>query len=419
MSATSKHRLVRLSVLAGSALTATMVGLLATTPANAAPARADLVVAASLAPTEVADTGGWSTLTVGLHNAGTAASGDVTLALSISGTWFTEGVSVPPGWQCTFQVPATCTHVPLAAGATAQPLRIPFGVAAGTVGDEVVVSVTATGGHESSTTNNTAQASLRYVPGTVDVGFMSESRDHEMINGEVFGLTSFVSNSGTSPSGDLTVTVPLPAGTVRHGESGEGWACHYGDDLAAGQPGWRCTHGPLRPGESSALLNITAAVSGANPGDVLDLTATLSTTSTETILDNNTLRTRVTVLQPATVRGVVWVDSDRDNLRDAGEPGAPPGEQGIYRIVVVGQGFAAVATVNPDGTYAAQVRPGTYRSEFYVRDPYSFITSPDSDLVYYLNETGGYNRYGHSGYVTVAGGEEAVIDAGVVSKYLS
>ncbi|MEW2376936.1 hypothetical protein AB0883_12635 [Micromonospora sp. NPDC047812] len=399
----------------------TLVGLLATAPASAAPARADLVVTASVDPTEVPDTGGWSTLTVGLHNAGTNASENVTLVVSLAaGSWFGDGVSVPPSWQCALVTPAaTCTHAPLAAGATAEPLRIPFGVGAGTVGDQVVVSATATGGRESSTANNTGQASLRYIPGTVDVRFTSEPRDHELIEGEVFGLHSVVSNDGTSPSGDLTVTVPLPAGTVRHGESHEGWACGYGDDLAGGQPGWRCTHAPLRPGENSYLLGITATISGADPGDVLDLTATLSTTSTETTLDNNTLRTRATVLQPATVRGIVWVDSDRDNVRDAGEPGAPPGYQGIYQIVVGGQGFAAVATVNPDGTYTAQVRPGTYRSEFYVRDPYSFITSPDSDLVYYLNETGGHNRYGYSGSVTLAGGEEAVIDAGVVSKYLS
>ncbi|RLP93853.1 hypothetical protein EAD89_05060 [Micromonospora sp. BL4] len=397
----------------------TMAGLLGAAPASAAPARADLVVTASLDSTEVPDTGGSSALTVGLHNAGTRASEDVTLALSLpNGTWFTDGFSVPPSWRCTFQAPATCTHAPLAAGATAEPLRIPFGVDAGTVGNEIVVSATATGGRESSTANNTGQASLRYIPGTVDVGFVSESSDHELIDGEVFGLSSYVSNSGTSPSGDLTVTVPLPTGAVRYSESNEGWACDYGDDLAGGQPGWRCTHGPLRPGENSAGLDIAATISGANPGDVLDLTATLSTSSTETTLDNNTLRTRVTVLQPATVRGVVWVDSDRDNVRDAGEPGAPPGEQGIYQIVVGGQGFGAVATVNPDGTYTAQVRPGTYRTEFYVRDPYSFITSPDSDLVYYLNETGGSNRYGHSDWVTLTSGEEAVIDAGVVSKYL-
>ncbi|MFC4016642.1 hypothetical protein ACFOW4_01585 [Micromonospora sp. GCM10011542] len=397
-----------------------MVGSLAAAPASAAPTRADLVVTASLDPTEVPDTGGSSAVTVALHNAGGKASDDVTLVLSLpAGTWFTDGFSVPPSWQCTFQATATCTHAPLAAGAAAEPLRIPFGVDAGTVGDEVVVSATATGGRESSTDNNTGQASLRYIPGTVDVGFMSESRDYEMINGEVFGFSSYVLNSGTSPSGDLTVTVPLPAGSVRYSETSEGWACDYGDDLAAGQPGWRCTHGPLRPGQNSAGLDITASISGANPGDVLDLTATLSTTSTETSLDNNTRHTRVTVLQPATVRGVVWVDSDRDSVRDAGEPGAPPGDQGIYQITAAGQGYGAEATVNADGTYTVQVRPGTYRIDFYVRDPYSFITSPDSDLVYYLNETGGYNRYGHSGSITVASGEEAVIDAGVVSKYLS
>ncbi|MEV1332731.1 hypothetical protein AB0J20_24530 [Micromonospora costi] len=393
----------------------TTVSLLAAAPASAAPPRADLVVGASLAPTEVPDTGGSSAVTVDLTNSGTRASQDITLVLSLSsGTWFTDGFVIPPSWSCTYGDSATCTHAPLAAGAAAEPLRIPFGVGAGTVGDDVVVTAVVSGGTESSTANNTARASLRYIPGTVDLRFLSESREEQQINGEVTGLSSFVINDGTSPSGELTVTVPLPAGTVRYSETTEGWACDFGDDLAAGQPGWRCTHGPLRPGENSAGIDIAATISGAEPGDVIDLTATLSTTTPETNLDNNTLRTRVTVLQPATVRGTVWVDTDRDGVRDEGEPGAPPGEQGIYQITVGGQGFGAVATVNADGTYTATVRPGTYRTEFYIRDPYSFISSPDSDVVYYLNETGGDNKYGRSDYITVAGGEEAVVDAGVV-----
>ncbi|WP_433653188.1 hypothetical protein ACQP2C_14085 [Micromonospora zamorensis] len=397
----------------------TMVGLLGAAPASAAAARADLVVSVNLDSTDVPDTGGSSYLTVDLRNVGTRASEGVSLVLSLSkGAWSTDGFAVPPSWRCTFQAHATCTHAPIAAGATAEPLRIPFGVDAGTVGDEVSVGATATGGRESSTVNNSDQATLRYIAGTVDVGFVSGSRDDELIDGEVFGFYSYVLNSGTSPSGDLTVTVPLPAHSVRYSESGEGWACDFGDELAGGQPGWRCTHGPLRLGENSDGLSISATIAGADPGDVLDMTATLSTTSTETTLDNNTLRNRVTVLQPATVRGVVWVDSDRDSVRDVGEPGAPSGEQGIYEIVAAGQGFGAVATVNPDGTYTAKVRPGAYRVDFYVRDPYSFITSSDSDLVYYLNDTGGHNRYGHSDLVTLAGGEEAVIDAGVVSKYV-
>ncbi|MFC0507464.1 DUF11 domain-containing protein [Micromonospora costi] len=393
----------------------TTVSLLAATPASAAPPRADLVVGASLAPTEVPDTGGSSAVTVDLTNSGTRASQDITLVLSLSsGTWFTDGFVIPPSWSCTYGDSAICTHAPLAAGEAAEPLRIPFGVGAGTVGDDVVVTAVVSGGAESSTANNTAQASLRYIPGTVDLHFLSESREEQQINGEVTGLSSYVINDGTSPSGDLTVTVPLPAGTVRYSETTEGWACDFGDDLAAGQPGWRCTHAPLRPGENSAGIDIAATISGAEPGDVIDLTATLSTTTPETNLDNNTLRTRVTVLQPATVRGTVWVDSDRDGVRDADEPGAPPGEQGIYQITVGGQGFGAVATVNADGTYTATVRPGTYQTEFYIRDPYSFISSPDSDVVYYLNQTGGYNKYGRSDYFTLAGGEEAVVDAGVI-----
>lgn len=118
-------------------------------------------------------------------------------------------------------------------------------------------------------------------------------------------------------------------------------------------------------------------------------------------------------------RGAVWVDSDRDGARDEGEPGAATGS--IYHILLEPQADGqpgARATVNPDGTYVAQARPGTYRVQFAIQDPYLYIDSADSDLVSYDNNAG-YTKYGYSDWVTLAGGEEAVVDAGVVSKYLS
>ena len=72
-----------------------------------------------------------------------------------------------------------------------------------------------------------------------------------------------------------------------------------------------------------------------------------------------------------------------------------------------------LATVNPDGTYQAYVRAGSYRVEFAVQDPHEFIDSPDSDLFHHWNETGGWNNVGHTGWFTVQTGDEVVLDAGV------
>jgi Domain of unknown function DUF11 len=420
MSITSlkRHSLFR-NGLALGAVAVFGAGLLPAAPAIAAPPRADLVVAASVDPTEVVETGGWSTLTVDVRNAGARASQDLTLAFELpAGAWFfSEGFVIPPSWQCDLLGTATCTHAPLAGGEVAEPLSVPVGLPTGTAGDAVTFTATASAGRESSLSNNTGRATVRYVPGTVDLFFTGGTSSQELIDGEQAYVSTNVRNAGTRASGDVTVTMPVPAGLTNSSVSGGGWDCAYGDTLAAGQPGWRCTRAPLAAGETSDWLNVSATVSGATPGDVLALDLTVSTTSAETNLDNNTERHSITVLQSATVRGTVWVDSDRDGVRDAAEPGAPVGSGGIDHIVLIPQTSGqpgVLATVNPDGTYLAHVRPGTYRTEFYVQDPHTFIDSADSDLVYYDNNTGGYNNYGYTGWFTVAGGDDVTLDAGVL-----
>lgn len=415
MSSTPHLRTLLRNTLAASALAGLATGLFPATPAIADPPLVDLAVDLTVDRTEILDSGDWRNLTVDLRNVGTRASQGITLNFQLpDGAWLaTDGFLIPPGWQCDF-IGATCTHTPLDPGTAAGLLEVPFGVPPGTAGDVITLGVTVSTGPESSTANNTDAVDLRYIPATVDLEVTDSSPDQQVVIGEVVGLQPTVRNAGTGPSGQVVVSVPLPAGMTRYSEYGDGWDCLFGNAVVDGGPGWRCTHGPLRGGETAAAIDISATVTGGNPGDVLTLAATASTTSTETTLDNNTAQVGVTVLQAATVRGTVWLDSDRDGVWDAGEQGIP-GEW-IDHIVVDPQteGQPAVtATVNPDGTYVAQVRPGTHRVEFYVGQVYNFEAAADSDLVYFDNNSG-YLRYGYSGWFTLAGGEETVIDAAVI-----
>ncbi|MFU8851520.1 hypothetical protein ACNAW0_11135 [Micromonospora sp. SL1-18] len=416
-----RRRLKLVGVLAGSALTATSIGLLPATAANAAPPRADLVVTAGVDPAEVVDSGDWTNLTVDIRNNGKRTSDAVTLSFALPAgvSFVTDGYVIPDGWRCDLFGTSTCTTTPIAAGSAAEPLTIPLNVAAGTSGAVLTISATASGGSESSLANNTGTATLRYIPATVDLDFTAEPTEYQMINGEVTGFTTYVRNSGRARSGEVTVNVPLPAGLIEYDASGDGWTCAYGDTAADGLPGYHCTYAPLWAGQTSDLLSVAAKISGAEPNDVLDMVATVSNPVPDVNPDNDTVRTRVTVLEPVTIRGTVWVDSDRDGVRDEGEAGAAAGS--ISQIVLDAQAVGqpgAVATVNADGTYLAQARPGTYRVEFWVKDPYLYTDSADSDLVYYDNFSG-FSRYGYSGWLTLAGGEEAVVDAAVVSRYLS
>ncbi|MGW4295167.1 hypothetical protein ACWEH1_19205 [Micromonospora chersina] len=415
-----QRRLKLVGALAGSALTVTAMGLLPATAASAAPPRADLVVTASVDPAEVVDSGDWSNLTVDIRNDGKRTSDAVTLSFALpAGVAFvTDGYVLPDSWKCDLFGTATCTTAPIAAGSAAEPLNIPLSVAAGPAGDVLTISASASGGSESSLTNNAGTATLRYIPATVDLDFTAEPAEYQMINGEVVGFTTYVENNGRAKSGEVAVTVPLPAGLVEYSASGDGWTCTYGDTAAEGLPGYRCTYAPLWNGLRSNMLTVVAAISGAQPGDVLDMVATVSNPVPDVNPDNDTVRTRVNVAEPVTIRGTVWVDSDRDGVRDVGEAGAP--SSGISQIVLDAQAEGqpgAVATVNADGTYVAQARPGTYRVEFWLKDPYLYTDSADSDLIYYDNITG-INKYGYSDWMTLAGGEEAAVDAAVVSRYL-
>lgn len=406
------------SSLAVGALAALGTGLLPAAPAAAAPARADLVVAVSVDPVEVPAGGGSSTLTLDLRNSGTKESRDVIVAFTLpAGAWFfSDGFVIPPSWSCDLLGTATCTHPPLDAGEVADPLSIPFGMPAGTAGDTVTVTATASAGPESSTANNTGRATLRYIPSTVDLDFVPATTSQQLLPNEQAQLVTSARNTGNSPSGDVTVTTPVPDGMRGWETYNEGWDCVFGDGVAGGRTGWRCLHGPLQPGQTSEPLTFTAALTLTTAGATVALEATASTTSTEISLDNNTARDTVTVEQGAVVHGTVWVDSNRNGMWDAGEPGAPVGTGGIDHIDLIPQtagepGYKV--TINPDGTYVAYARSGTYRVEFYVQDPHEFIDSVDSDLIYHWNDTGGYNNYGYTDWFTVAIGDQATLDAGV------
>ncbi|MEU7802940.1 hypothetical protein AB0B10_27130 [Micromonospora arborensis] len=418
----TRQRLLRSSLVVG-ALAGLCTGVLPAAPAGAAPSRADLVVAASVDPAEVPAGGGWSTLTLGVRNSGTKASQNVTVAFTLpAGAWFfTDGFVVPPSWNCDLLGTATCTHAPLAVGEVADALSVPFGLPAGTAGDTLTISASASSGVESSTANNIGRASVRYVPSTVDLEFVPAATTQQLLPNEYVNVSTSVRNTGNSPSGEVTVIIPVPAGMQGSETSSEGWDCAFGDGVADGQTGWRCVHGPLQPGATSEQLYYGGILTSATVGDVVTVEATAATTSPETTLENNTARHTVTVEQGAIVRGTVWVDGNNNRVRDTCEVGAPVGYEGISRIDVEAapgeSGSGRPATINPDGTFTAYVRPGTYRVQFHVYDPHDFIDSVDSDLIYYWNETGGAN-YGHTDWVTVATGDEVTLDAGVRSRWI-
>jgi uncharacterized repeat protein (TIGR01451 family) len=409
--------------LAGASGLAALLSLAAATlpvaPAAAAAPRADLAVTATaIAPRDqVVDVGGGVTVEVQVRNAGTRSASDVTLTYGLpDGAYFTDGNGAPEGWTCDFGAAATCAYGALAAGASAPPLRFDFYLPPAPAGTVSVLSATAkTTSPELSTRNNTGSASITYVRGVTDLEVMTtQAAPAEPIVGDTVDVSVQVRNTGNMTADLVHVTVPLPTGLTRVSEDyNSPWYCEFGTSLADGQPGWDCQLYGMVDGWTPVPLHLSATLDAAVPGDVVTFSATATTSSPEDNLANNTGRASVTVTEPGTVRGTVWLDADLDGVRDADETGVT-GAQLSVGVQDDQTGVTYVrATVAADGTWSALFRPGGVVAIFTIQAPYCFADSVDGDLAAYQNYSGGGGNAA-SNPATLAAGGEAVIDAAVV-----
>jgi SdrD B-like domain/Domain of unknown function DUF11 len=114
-------------------------------------------------------------------------------------------------------------------------------------------------------------------------------------------LAIVVRNVGSASAADVALKVRLPAGsTLGGGEPGAlrtplasaetadtpFWQCDFGSM-------WRCTYGAVAAGSQAEPLNLPLRLPPASVGDVVTVSATVSTSSLETATDNNTDKAKV------------------------------------------------------------------------------------------------------------------------------
>jgi uncharacterized repeat protein (TIGR01451 family) len=391
--------------------------LLAEAPAAAAPPAVDLVVSATaIAPRDqVVDVGGGVTVEVDVRNAGRKSAADVTLTYGLpAGASFTDGNAAPEGWTCDFREAARCTYGALAAGASAPRLRFDFYFPPAPAGTTSAVTATArTSSTEFSTTNNVDEAAITYIRGVTDLEVTDvQASPAQVIVGNTVNFFVEVRNTGNMTAEEVHVTVPLPEGFQRVEEPySSPWYCQFGTDPASGQPAWDCTVYGLVAGYPITGLWLTASVVDGAPGDVATITARATTNSPEDDISDNTGQATVTIMEPATVRGTVWLDANRNGVRDADESGVTGAEMSVWvRDDQTGQ-TSASATVAGDGTWTAKFRPGGLVADLSIRSPFCFTAAVDDDLAGYQNDS--YGGHAWSNPVTVAAGGEVVIDAAV------
>lgn len=91
-------------------------------------------------------------------------------------------------------------------------------------------------------------------------------------------------------------------------------------------------------------------------------TTTVSLTATDAAGNTGTASFTVTVVAPAALSGVAWVDFNDDGLVDFGEKGIPGVMVLLEGLDDLGQTVARSLLTDPDGAYNfLDLRPGTYR----------------------------------------------------------
>ena len=124
---------------------------------------------------------------------------------------------------------------------------------------------------------------------------LDKTLDTTPTSGENATWTIAVRNDGRSEAaGPITVTDVLPDGLTFVSGSGDGWSCS-----AIGQV-VTCVHdGPIAAGASTTITLVTLVT--AAPGTVVTNTASVSSESTEVVIDNNSATTSIaTVAAPPT-----------------------------------------------------------------------------------------------------------------------
>jgi uncharacterized repeat protein (TIGR01451 family) len=393
---------------------------------------ADLATELLGVDTEWSNLGGRAYVQARITNVGTAPVSDLRLTMTPPpGTEVWLDIFTADEWQCQLTTaPWVCTRGALAAGELAY-LNIPLRYPAGTTGDTVTMTATAsTTTPERSLANNTAEMSFRYItPAPADVALTGlDVYPQQVVAGDQITIWIVVDNIGGSPADNVTVRLPLPdtVQPVSSDGSGADWACTVSQDPGGGQRVWECVHPRYEPNglELVSPIELLATVNAGTPDGPLTFTATVSTDSPEQSTDNNTVQGTTTYQAQGFISGRVWLDQDRDGQRDPDEPAVTSGADGVRLLQFLPEGATGPSWDTPaaytggDGSYLQRLAPGRYFVEVTVAAALDFTTpnvgdeATDSDVTFKTRLSDGVMA--DSAVVDVIDGQHTIVDIGLV-----
>ncbi|MCW3814583.1 DUF11 domain-containing protein [Micromonospora sp. DR5-3] len=249
----TSHRTLRTG-LALLSLAASAALLPAAPAAAAPPPRADLQLTLTTTSAMITSTGARVRLVAAVDNIGAAGVEDITVAIKAPAGSRIVG---DPSWSCDYST-FVCTNIygPVAAGGSAEPLRMYLELPAAPAGTVAVLAATAsTSAREATRTNNTDEAAATYaylpdlslLPGP-DGGPWTETE--VATTGGSINPTFTVRNDGTGEAAELRLAVEMPAGVtpdIAPPAGNTNWQCDLSGNLVV------CTAGPLAAGGTASI----------------------------------------------------------------------------------------------------------------------------------------------------------------------
>ncbi|MFY9561900.1 MAG: C25 family cysteine peptidase, partial [Terriglobales bacterium] len=262
-------------------------------------AQADLALSTSSSPSGQVLAGNNLAYTQTIANNGPAATATVTFTEATPANTTFQAVNAPAGWTCiTPAVGATgtvtCTNPSLAPGSVAN-INVTVKVNAATANGTTITansSVSSTTSDPSAANNTTVVTTL--VVAAVDLGVANSGAPSPVNAGNNITYTQTVTNRGPSNAATVSFTQAVPANSTFFSITPPaGWACVTPAVGATGNI--TCTIATLPP---ATTANFTVAVRvnpGTPAGTIISDTATVTTTTNDTVDTNNSATVNIAV----------------------------------------------------------------------------------------------------------------------------
>jgi uncharacterized repeat protein (TIGR01451 family) len=329
---------------------------------------ADLAVT-NVASPSVQNAGNNVTFTQTVTNNGPSPADGVVYMMPIPASSTFTSMSIPAGWTCVPASPAVgytgtiiCTTPTLTNGATANfslVVTSMYGTAAGYVISETNSVSSNTPDSNSSNNQATATSLIEATPGNVAVDMavtITENTSVPVAGGNI-SYTQVVSNNGPGVANVPSYSINVPANTtlVSFGIPA-GWTCVPAAPGVGYTGAINCSGTTLASG-ASVNFPMVVKVNAVGAGTVITASPSVSTTSNDVYLPNNTASVSATVVAAGSGDLGITLSNSPNPLS--------PGENYTYTAVAVNNGPAAA----PNVTVSLPLPTGTTNFQSIVTPP--------------------------------------------------